>query len=86
MHTNIHLRNVDTKLLARLKNESVKENVSMNTYILSLLRRSLNLTTEYPTKTYDDLDKFAGTWNKEDAKAFSQTITDFEKIDKDIWK
>lgn len=86
MLTNIHLRNVDPELLRHLKLESTKEDVSMNTLILTLLRRSLNLTTQKPSKVYHDLDQLAGTWSKEQAKAFLNSISDFENVDKDIWK
>jgi hypothetical protein len=85
MLTNIHIRNIDSELLMRLKQESAKEEVSMNTLILALLRKSLHLTTQKPS-LYHDLDQLAGTWSVDEAKAFLKNVSDFENIDKDIWK
>lgn len=86
MPFNIHLRGVDDRLMNHLKQEATKNNISMNSAILSVLQRNFGLTNEQRSRTYHDLDKFAGTWSKQDAKTFLKTIADFEQIDKDLWK
>jgi hypothetical protein len=35
---------------------------------------------------YHDLNKFFGTWSPEEAKIFANNLSDFEKIDGDLWK
>jgi plasmid stability protein len=86
MHSNIHLRNVDDQLLRQLKRQAANEEISVNTLILNLLRQSLHLECSPKFKTYDDLDKLAGTWSKKQSKNFTNILHDFEKIDKDIWR
>lgn len=82
---NIHLRNIDNQLIKHLKLEASKNEVSMNTLILNLLRKGLGLVQERAV-TYHDLDTLAGTWTKQQAKEFSSEISHFEHIDKEIWK
>lgn len=84
--TNIHLRNVDNQLIKNLKLVASKQDVSMNTLILNLLRRGVGLSRERIVTVYHDLDKLAGTWSKQQAKEFLNEISHFEHIDKDIWK
>ncbi len=84
--TNIHLRNVDNQLIKNLKQEASKQDVSMNTLILSLLRRGVGLSRERPITTYHDLDKLAGTWSNQQAKEFLNEMSHFEHIEKDLWK
>ena len=84
--TNIHLRNVDNQLIKTLKLTALKQDVSMNTLILSLLKRGVGLSRERVVAVYHDLDKLAGTWSKQQAKEFSNEISHFEHIDKDLWK
>ena len=86
MTINIHLRNVDEKLILTLKKQAATEDVSVNTLILILLRRSLGLTSQQKTHVYHDLDNLCGTWTKQEGKAFLSNTSEFEKIDKDIWK
>jgi hypothetical protein len=85
MTTNIHLRCVNKMMMLRLKQEASAHNMSVNQFILVLLNNGLGLSNK-PTKIiHHDLDKLAGTWNKQEAKQFLKSIEDFEKIDEDIW-
>ena len=84
--TNIHLRNIDSQLIKLLKLEASRNEVSMNTLILILLRRSVGLSRERITPVYHDLDKLAGTWSKQQTKEFLDNTSPFEQIDKELWK
>ncbi|HLB42849.1 MAG TPA: hypothetical protein VJN02_08395 [Gammaproteobacteria bacterium] len=86
MSFNVHLRNVDSHLMNKLKSEATKKNLSINTLILNLLNHSLGIRTKRSLPLYHDLDKLAGTWDKQQAKIFLKQIIDFEQIDEELWK
>lgn len=86
MSFNIHLRNVNSNLMNKLKSEATKQDLSMNTLILNLLNRGLGLRSKLSLPSYHDLDKLAGTWDKQQAKTFLKQIADFEQIDEELWK
>jgi hypothetical protein len=83
---NIHLRGVEPALINQLKKQAAHQRTSVNTLILQLLNQSLGLTKDRQIKIYHELDKLAGTWKKQEAKSFLKNISDFEKIDEDLWK
>jgi hypothetical protein len=35
---------------------------------------------------YDDIDKLAGTWTKQDAREFERAVASFEQIDEELWR
>ena len=82
----IHIRKIDDDLMNRLKQVAISQKISVNTLILSLLRYGLGLTHKRKLPTYNDLDKFIGTWNENDLKEFKKNVADFEKIDEDLWR
>ena len=85
MTCNIHIRGVDDMTMNRLREEAQTYQVSVNTVILDLLKTGLGL--EKPKQTiYHDLDDQAGTWTVKKAQNFLENISDFEQIDKEIWK
>lgn len=84
--TSIHVRKIDEDLFKKLKNEALKQEVSVNTLILSLLRYGLGLSVQRKLPLYTDLDKFIGTWDDKELKEFKKNISDFEKIDEDLWR
>lgn len=86
MTCNIHLRNVDSKTLYRLKEEAARYEISVNTLILNLVKNGLGLSSQRTLPIYHDLDALAGTWSEKKANAFLKDISDFEQIDKEIWK
>lgn len=86
MSFNIHLRNVDTVLMNQLKHQAAQRQISMNTLVLDLLKQGLGLKAGRQSLVYHDLDQYAGTWSNQEAKAFLENISDFETIDKDLWK
>lgn len=85
MASNIHLRCVDQLMMVRLKQEAKTRNMSVNQLILFLLKNDLGLSNKQTKIVHHDLDKFAGTWSKQEAKQFLEVTEDFEKIDEDIW-
>ncbi len=86
MSTNIHLRGIDVTTMQILKKEAAQQEISVNSLILSLIKKSLGLSRERENLIFHDLDALAGTWNKNQTKAFMNAIADFEQIDKELWK
>lgn len=83
---NIHVRGLDDQLIQRLKQIACQQNMSVNTLILNIIQQRLGGQPRLKAIIYHDLDKLAGTWASGEAKAFMKSISDFEEIDKDIWK
>jgi plasmid stability protein len=86
MSCNIHLRNVDDNTMHRLREEAARYDISMNTLILNLVKNGLGFTSKRTLNVYHDLDALAGTWSEKKAQTFLKDISDFEQIDKEIWK
>lgn len=84
--TNIHLRRLDAELVQQLKQTASHQHISVNTLILNLIQQGLGISQTRKAVIYHDLDKLSGTWTKAEAKAFTQSISDVEQIDKDLWK
>ncbi|TAK74533.1 MAG: hypothetical protein EPO11_06715 [Gammaproteobacteria bacterium] len=84
--TNIHLRRLDEKLIFQLKQTASSQNISVNTLILNLIAQGLGVEKSPRKLTHHELDKLAGTWTAKEAETFMKTMTDFEQIDKELWK
>jgi len=82
MTSNLHLRGIDSTLMGQLKKQAMEQQISVNSFILQLLKQSLGLTTQRKLAVYHDLDQLAGTWTKQEAKSFLKNTAEFELIDK----
>jgi len=82
---NFNLRGIDVKVMATLKHEAEKKHTSVNLLILKCIEQTLGYSYKVNKPMYHDLDHLAGTWNKEEVKAFEENTRYFEKIDKDLW-
>ncbi len=70
--TNFNLRGIDPRVMILLKREAEKQQISINLLILKCIEKSIGYSHQVNKPTYDDLDYLAGTWTKEDAKAFKE--------------
>jgi hypothetical protein len=86
MATTMTLRGIDEQCAAALKERAQLEGLSLNSYILKLLKESLGLSKKKRSTEFDDLDGLAGTWSVADAAEFAQATAVFEKIDDEMWK
>ena len=80
------LRGIDERIAGALKERARKEDTSVNTVTLRILKESLGLEKKKRRVLHDDLDYLAGTWSARDAAEFEQAISVFEAVDKDMWK
>jgi hypothetical protein len=83
----ISLRGIDDETAARLKEQARKENLSVNALILRLIRRGIGLAPGSPRhQRHQELDALAGTWSRDEAAQFLESIRDFEAVDEDLWR
>lgn len=82
----ITLRGIDEVVSGALKEKARREDVSVNTLLLRILKESLGIEKKRRNVLYDDLDHLAGTWNAEDLKEFENATAVFERVDEDMWK
>ena len=82
----ITIRGIDNEIAKALKERAKKEDTSINSIVLRIVREALGLEKKKRTVIYTDLDHLAGTWNKKDYVEFQRKVADFETIDKNIWK
>lgn len=80
------LRGIDEQIAGTLKERAKKENSSVNTVLLGIIKESLGLEKKKRRALHDDLDHLAGTWNEREAAEFEQAIAGFEAVDENLWK
>ena len=84
----ITVRGIDSDLDRALMREASRRGMSMNRFVLSVLRRALGLDNGEPAGPveYHDLDHLAGTWTQEEWQEFDQELTRQRSIDEDLWR
>ena len=80
------LRGIDDTIAQALKERARREDTSVNTLLLKILRESLGLEKKRRTAVYHDLDHLAGTWSAQECDEFLAATAVFEKVDKEMWK
>ena len=78
------IKQIDDRLLRRLREQARKRNLSLNAYVRELLARSVGL--EPGVETFTDLSDLAGCWSEEEAQEFRINTEPFNKIDEDLWR
>jgi len=81
----ITLRGVDDETAETLKEKAGEEGMSVNSFLLRLVRDSLKIGKKKRTTVHHDLDHLAGTWNKHDLAEFQRNTAEFERIDEGLW-
>ncbi|MFO7461919.1 MAG: toxin-antitoxin system HicB family antitoxin [Desulfatiglandales bacterium] len=82
----ITVRGVDPDLDQAIKSRAEGDNISVNQWVLKILKKATGMGKEPLFKKHHDLDELAGGWTKEDAAAFQKNTEIFERIDEDVWK
>jgi plasmid stability protein len=84
--TTMTLRGIDDEVSAALKETARREDASVNTVMLRILKESLGIEKKKRSTVYHDLDHLAGTWNAQESAEFECATAAFEKVDEDMWK
>ena len=81
------IRGIDEKLAAQIKDAAQKQSLSVNQYIVNLLKQNFGQMKEKKfTKRHHDLDSLVGKWDKKEYQAIKNEIEAQRRIDKDLWK
>lgn len=84
---NISVRGIEDASLRRLKQTAKRRGVSLNRLIADMLNaEGGNGPTQGPLTAFDDLDKLAGTWSKQEAREFERAVVSFGQIDEELWR
>ena len=85
----ITLRNVPPPVERAIKDKAKRERVSLNKAVVGLLEEA----TGSPSRTASskkvlryDLDKFSGSWTKQEADEFDAALKQQRKVDPKDWK
>jgi len=80
------IRGVDEKLHKTLQNKANQQGVSMNRYVLYLIKESVGLAARsLPEQEFDDLDNLAGTWTEAEYAEFVTNLDEQRQIDEEMW-
>lgn len=82
----ITLPNVDEETVSRLTEKARREGLSISTFLLKIIHRAVGTKEGQKRRIYTDLDHLAGTWSAEETSAFLNSISDFEKVDDQLWR
>ena len=80
------IRGIDEELGKLIKDMSRKSELSVNRWLIQMLRKITRLDKKPFIQAYHDLDKLAGNWTRKEAQAFTENTSLFEQIDEDVWK
>ena len=80
------IRGIDPGLDRVIKSQAKQNGLSVNQWVLQVLRKVTGMGKEPAFKKHHGLDVLAGGWSKEEAKAFQKNTRIFERIDEGVWK
>jgi plasmid stability protein len=85
--SNLSVRGLDEKALAKLKTLAAREDASVNSVVVRIIEQGVgHKRAKTALRRYDDLDALAGVWSKKDAADFERATAPFGKIDPELWK
>ena len=81
------VRGFDAELAETIRQLARRERISLNQAALRLLRQGAGLAGDRGAGVVgSSLDRFIGSWTREQADAMNLALQDFESIDQTIWK
>ncbi|MFQ5628150.1 MAG: antitoxin [bacterium] len=80
------IRGVDESLSARIKKAAQNESLSVNQYIINLLKKQFGQAKKKKfTNKYSDLDSLFGQWDEEEWQTIKNELDAQRTIDVDLW-
>ncbi len=80
----ITIQNLDNPSIKWINRKAERLNVHIEDLIVKLIHDQMT-TDETELMPYRDLDSLAGTWSKNEADDFFQTIDRFNQVDENLW-
>ncbi len=81
----ITLRNLPEPVARAVREHAAKYHVSLNKAVAQLLEASVRSAPREPGRVYHDLDKYFGTWTREEADEFDRNLAAMRNIDPADW-
>jgi hypothetical protein len=82
----ITVRNLPPAVAKAVQERARKEKLSLNKAIVRLLEEATGAGKPKKRVIHHDLDRFFGTWTKEEADAFDEALREQRQIDPEMWK
>ena len=82
----VTVRNLPPGVAKAVKEKARKEKLSLNKAIVRLLEEATGVEKGKKKVVHHDLDRFFGTWTKEEADAFDEAMRQHRQIDPEMWK
>jgi len=81
----ITVRNLPPKVAKAIREKARKERLSINKAVIKLLEEATG-GQEGKKVVHHDLDRFFGTWSKEEADAFDEALRQQRQVEPEMWK
>ena len=82
----ITVRNLPREVARAVQEKAKKEGISLNKAVVGLLEEATGARPGKRQVIHDDLDRFFGTWTKEEADQFEESLRDQRQIDPEMWR
>jgi DNA-binding ferritin-like protein (Dps family) len=82
----ITVRNLPPKVAKAIREKARKEQLSLNKAVIKLLEEATGATQETREVVHHDLDRFFGTWTREEADAFDRALREQRQIEPETCK
>lgn len=79
------LRRLRPELAREIERKARESRSSLTQAAIALLEKGAGLARK-GEREFHDLDRFFGTWSKEEADAFDAAVAEQRRIDPELWK
>lgn len=79
------LRKIRPELVREIERRARESNSSLTQAAIALLEKGAGLSRK-PEREFHDLDRFFGTWSREEADAFDALLAAQRRIDPELWR
>lgn len=87
MNTTLVINNIDKETIESLKAQAKQRGVKLEEFIGEIIKKEIQPHRKInEIEVYHDLDRFAGTWSKEQVEEFYRSTTDFNQIEERLWQ
>lgn len=85
-HRQLTIRGIPEQVDKEIRKESRKKGISLNRAAIALLQKGVSDLSVKKPRLHHDLDKLAGKWSKDEARAFDETLGSQREIDQELWR
>ena len=82
----ITVRKLPPAVAKAVKEKARKEKLSLNKAIVRLLEEATGTEKGKKKVAHHDLDRFFGTWTKQEADAFDEALREQRQVEPEMWK